>query len=99
MNFVGFNTTNASKNDIVAQLQVAFEQEEIKIFNDEKQIRELSYYAATYNMKTKTLTFNAPNGLNDDICIALMLSWNALKLNKGNFVHIRIPGIKRNTDD
>lgn len=90
MKIEGFNTSNQSKNEIVSQLQVAFEQERIKILPDEKQLRELSYYAAEYNLKTKTLTFNAPNGLNDDIPIALMLSYDALEKNNRNYVCIRI---------
>lgn len=95
VNFSGFNTTNKSKNDIVGQLQVAFEQGNIRILPDEKQERELSYYAAEYNLKTKTLTFNAPNGLNDDICIALMLAYDALSDNKANYVCIKGLGKKR----
>lgn len=79
----GFNTTNSSKADIVAKLQVAFEQQAIEILEDEKQLRELGYYAAEYAPKTKNVFYNAPQGLHDDICIALMLSWDAYK-NKQN---------------
>ena len=75
----GFNTTNKSKNDIVTQLQVGFEQDDLEILPDDKQLNELSTYTAEYNLKTKTITYNAPNGLNDDICIALMLSYDAYK--------------------
>lgn len=89
MKIEGFNTSNSSKNEIVSQLQVAFEQRKIRLIQDEKQERELSYYTAEYNMKTKNLTFNAPRGLNDDICIADMLAYDALLKNKTNYVHIR----------
>lgn len=75
----GFQTTNQSKADAVALLQVAFEQQTVTILNDDKQIRELGTYAAEYNPKTKNVTYNAPQGLHDDCCIALMLSWNAYK--------------------
>lgn len=73
----GFDTTNKSKNDIVAQLQVAFEQGQIEILGDERQILELGSYAMEYNPKTHTITYNAPNGLHDDICMALMFAWDA----------------------
>lgn len=73
----GFMTTNSSKNDLVAQLQVAFEKEEIRIWDDPKQIREIGAYAAEYNPKTKNVSYNAPTGLNDDIVIGVMLSWDA----------------------
>lgn len=73
----GFVTTNQSKNDIVAQLQVAFEQGDIEILDDERQLLELGSYAMDYNPKTHTVTYNAPNGLHDDIPMALMFAWDA----------------------
>ena len=73
----GFTTTNQSKNDIVAQLQVAFEQKHIEILDDERQLLELGSYAMDYNPKTHTVTYNAPNGLHDDIPMALMFAWDA----------------------
>lgn len=78
----GFNTTNQSKAEIVSDLQVAFEQGNISILDDEKQLRQLSTYSAEYNPKTRNIYYNAPQGLHDDLCIALMLSYNALNKNK-----------------
>ena len=85
--FVGFNTTNQSKNAIVQNLQIAFEQKEIEILEDEKQSRELATYTAEYNAKTRNVSYNAPNGLHDDICIAMMLAYDAYKNGKiiGNY--------------
>ena len=80
--FVGFNTTNSSKNAIVQNLQIAFEQKEIEILEDEKQSRELATYTAEYNAKTRNVSYNAPNGLHDDICIAMMLAYDAYKNGK-----------------
>lgn len=73
----GFDTTNKSKNDIVAQLQTAFEQRHIEIIDDERQSLELGSYAMEYNAKTHNVTYNAPNGLHDDLCMALMFAWDA----------------------
>lgn len=86
-NIQGFNTTNKSKNDIVAQMQVAFEQRKVTILDDEQQLKELGTYMVEYNAKTKTVTYNAPQGMHDDICIALMLSYDAFirKSNKGHY--------------
>ena len=78
----GFNTTNQSKNELVMDLQTAFEQKTITILNDPKQMRELSFYTADYNPQTKNVSYNAPLGLNDDLCIALMLAYNAYKNKK-----------------
>lgn len=85
--FVGFNTTNQTKNAIVQNLQIAFEQKEIEILEDEKQSRELATYTAEYNAKTRNVSYNAPNGLHDDICIAMMLAYDAYKNGKiiGNY--------------
>lgn len=80
--FVGFNTTNQTKNAIVQNLQIAFEQKEIEILEDEKQSRELATYTAEYNAKTRNVSYNAPNGLHDDICIAMMLAYDAYKNGK-----------------
>ena len=77
--FIGFNTTNQSKNAIVQNLQIAFENNEINILDDAKQLNELATYSAEYNPKTRNVTYNAPQGLNDDINIALMLSYDAYK--------------------
>ena len=83
----GFDTTNKSKNDIVAELQTAFEQEHIQIIDDERQLLELGSYAMEYNAKTHTVTYNAPNGLHDDICMSLMFAWDAYKKRtlRGNY--------------
>lgn len=77
LNIKGFTTTNKSKNDIVAQLQVAFERREITILPDSQQMKELGAYTVDFNPKTKIITYNAPSGMHDDICIALMLSYDA----------------------
>ena len=83
----GFMTTNKSKNDLVSQLQVAFEQGQIKILPYEKQLIELGAYAMDFNPKTKTVTYNAPQGLHDDICIGLMLAWDGYlkSAKRGNY--------------
>lgn len=73
-----FTTTNQEKIRLVNQLQVAFEQREIQILDDEKQINELSMYECQVK-KNSTVTFNAPIGGNDDTCIGLMLALEALK--------------------
>lgn len=72
-----WTTSNKSKNDLVAHLQVAFEQKKISIVDDPRQNDELGFYEATYNPKTRVVTYNAPRGMNDDTVVALMISWEA----------------------
>lgn len=73
-----FTTTNDSKNKIVTQLQNAFEQRKITILGTDKELNELGTYAMEFNTHTKKITYNAPNGLHDDICMALALAYNGL---------------------
>jgi hypothetical protein len=74
-----WSTSNKSKTDMVSHLQVAFEQKEISLLDDELQQNELSYYEASYNPKTQLVTYNAPQGLHDDTVISLGLSWEAYR--------------------
>lgn len=82
---VEFNTTNASKNDLVGKMQVALEQKTITLLPIDKQMREFGYYSAEYNIKTKTISYNAPTGLHDDIVMADMFALYGLQnhTNKG----------------
>lgn len=83
----GVTTTNTSKVDMVSLLQVAFENKDISILNEEKQLRELGMYECQFNQRTKTVTYNAPQGHHDDTVIALGLSLMAFKKKnkKGNY--------------
>lgn len=73
---VEFNTTNAEKIRIINRLQVAFEQYQIKLLDDDKQTSELSMYEATVK-SNGTVTYNAPIGANDDIVMGLMFAMEA----------------------
>lgn len=81
-NIIPFVTSNSSKNEAVSNLQVAFENNEIKLLDDEVQTRELSMYAMEFNPKTKNVTYNAPRGCHDDNVCALMFAWDAYKKSK-----------------
>lgn len=75
----GFNTTNAEKIKLVNALQLALEQGDIQLLDDEKLKFELNCYQAEFNPKTNTLTYNAPQGCHDDTCMATMFAWSAYK--------------------
>lgn len=64
-------TTNTSKAEMVAKLQNSFEQHDITLLDDRRQTNELASYSYEYNPQTGKVTYNAPQGLHDDICIAL----------------------------
>lgn len=79
-----WTTTNASKKDIVTNLQLALENRSIKILNDEKMLDELRKYQAEVNIRTNTVSYNASVG-NDDDVIALMLAWKAYRGSLGQY--------------
>lgn len=81
-----WNTTNATKKDLVTNLQLALENKNIKILNDEKMLDELRKYQAEVNIKSNVVSYNASVG-NDDDVIALMLAWKAYK---GSFGHYKV---------
>lgn len=82
-----FTTTNSSKNDLVVKMQVALEQNEVKLLPDEKEIAEFGYYTAEYNQKTRKVTYNAPSGLHDDTVMATLMAFNGIteSVRTGNY--------------
>ena len=89
-------TTNQSKITMVSQVQLALEQNQIKLLNDNRLLNELSAYAATYNNKTNTITYNAPQGLHDDTVMSTMLAFNAYK-NATDYVQYNVRFAKNNS--
>ena len=78
----GFVTTNKSKNDLIANLQVAFQNGSIQILNNEELISQLSMYEAKVNSKTNSVSYSAPGGYNDDNVISLLLALYACQIVK-----------------
>ena len=77
----GFNTSNQSKNAIVTNFQVALENGDATILDDEHLVSELGYFSAEFNPKTRTVTYNAPQGLHDDCVMATLIAYDAYKNN------------------
>lgn len=77
-------TSNKSKKDLVTTLQMALENNQITILEDEKMLDELRKYQAEVNLRTNTVSYNASVG-NDDDVIALMLAYYAYKGTLGNY--------------
>lgn len=84
---IGFNTSNTSKNAIVANMQVALEKKEVAFLPDEKLLAEFSYFSAEYNPKTRNVSYNAPQGLHDDVVMSTLIAYDALRQNRnsGNY--------------
>lgn len=75
----GFQTSNTSKNAIVLNMQTAIEQHSVTLLPDDKEIREFGYFTATYNPKTRNVSYAAPQGLNDDTVMATLIAYDAFR--------------------
>lgn len=74
-----FNTSNTSKNAGVLNLQTAMENGDVTLLDDDKQKSEFSYFSASFNPKTRNVTYAAPQGLNDDVVMATVFAYDAYK--------------------
>lgn len=73
----GFQTTNASKADMVNALSLALEKGEIQIPNDPVLIGELQAFEAT-RLPSGMIRYAAPEGMHDDTVMALGLAWQGV---------------------
>ena len=80
---VSFNTSNESKHDLVAMLQVAIQNSEIQLFNDLELVTELTQYECKPSPTGKP-TYNAAKGYHDDILMSIMLALYAMKINNSS---------------
>ena len=74
---LGFQTTSASKVQIVEALSLAFERGEIAILLDRILINELQAFEMA-RLPSGALRYSAPSGLHDDCVISLALAWYGL---------------------
>lgn len=70
----GFTTTAATKAAIIESLQLAIEQQELKILNDPVLIGELQAYQME-RLPSGAFRYSAPEGMHDDCVMALALAW------------------------
>jgi hypothetical protein len=71
-----FTTTNASKARLIEGLQLALERGEIALLKDKTQIDELNAFEAE-QLPSGMTRYSAPEGMHDDIVMALALSVKA----------------------
>ena len=75
----GFITSAKSKQSIIEDLIVAFENREIGIPNNQDLMDEFSFFSYEYNLKTRQIHYSAPQGLHDDMVMSLAIAWRARK--------------------
>ena len=72
----GFNTTNATKAQLIDALALAFERRDIAIMDNPLLISELEAYESE-RLPSGLIRYGAPSGFHDDCVIALALAWQA----------------------
>lgn len=72
----GFQTTNATKAQIVEGLALAFEQGAIRVLNDPVLVGELQAYEMG-RTPSGLVRYSAPEGMHDDTVMSLALAWHA----------------------
>ncbi|HUX17025.1 MAG TPA: hypothetical protein VMW52_11175, partial [Phycisphaerae bacterium] len=73
----GFQTTNATKAQIIEALSLAFEQRTIRILADPVLIGELQAYEME-RLPSGMTRYSAPEGMHDDCVMSLALAWAAV---------------------
>jgi len=74
-----FVTTSKSKQNIVEDLIVKFENKDIGIIGHDWQVNELEVFTYEYNLKTRAIKYSAPVGLHDDYVMSRAITNHALK--------------------
>ena len=82
-----FVTTSKSKQAIVENLIVAFENKEIGILGKDWQVSELETFTYEYNLKTRTIKYSAPSGLHDDYVMSRAICNEAHKIMKSSGIY------------
>lgn len=72
-NVIPFRFTSSSKKELITNAIICFEQKKVKLINEPILIEELNRYEVEITGKGNE-TYNAPQGLHDDMCVAMMLA-------------------------
>lgn len=79
-----WTTTNSSKKELVNNLQIALENNTVKLQNDEELVTELAAYEMNIT-KNGVITFGGKVGTHDDLVMATMLSLRCLTSSNGKY--------------
>jgi hypothetical protein len=77
-----FVTTSKSKQSIVEDLIVQFENKDLGILGLDWQVNELEVFTYEYNVKTRAIKYSAPVGLHDDYVMSRAITNFCLKTEK-----------------
>jgi phage terminase large subunit-like protein len=91
LNIIPFLTSNKSKQEIIQNLQVAFEREEIRVLDDERLKHELLSFESS-RLASGGFQYKAPGGGHDDCVMALAIAWDSLRVQERRFEGVTIEG-------
>ena len=77
-----FITTSKSKQVIIEDLIVCFENKDVSIVGEDWQVAELQAFTYEYNTKTRNIKYSAPVGLHDDYVMSRAIATHAQKTMK-----------------
>lgn len=77
-----FNTTNESKNKIVQNFQLAVQNQEVTILQDEKLLNQLSHFESKLT-NTGKITYAATRNGHDDRVMSMLIAYNSIT--SGNY--------------
>jgi hypothetical protein len=72
-----FTTTNATKANIIQELELSFERGDISLLANEYQITELMAYQSE-KLPSGLVRYSSPEGLHDDTVMALAIAWSGV---------------------
>lgn len=75
----GFNTNNTSKQNIVNRMQVAIQNQEVRLLNDANLVKQFSFFEAKLT-PTGKVTYEAAKGYHDDIVMSVLLAFDCLSV-------------------
>lgn len=73
----GFNTTNDSKNRIVHNFQVAIQNKELSLLNNDKLLNQMSRFESKLT-NTGKVTYAASRNNKDDMVMSMLIAYNAI---------------------
>jgi signal recognition particle GTPase len=74
---IGFNMNNESKNKLVNKFQVAIQNKEVTILDNEELLKQMTNFVSKLTSNNK-VTYSARNNLHDDYVVSMMLGYDCL---------------------
>lgn len=89
LTITNWNTSNKSKQDLISELELAFDTKSIQLLRDSNLtqvfLNELRQYQAVINPTTHTISYSGYGKAHDDCVMSIAFAYHAYKQSLGNF--------------